>query len=58
MNVFQGTVPMMRGQYELGNRGAQGLDLHGLLSLITWIATVYVLVALGRYLWKKADKLK
>lgn len=33
-------------------------SVHALMALVTWVAVVYVLFALARFLWRKGDKLK
>lgn len=45
--------PMM-----MGWGGTNGIWIHSILALVTWVLIIAVLIALLRWLWKKGDKIK
>lgn len=60
MLMILGTYGMMGNKDKMigGVWNSPFAPLAGVLWILTWIAIVFVLVALGRLFWKKGDKLK
>ncbi len=59
MLMILGGIYKMGGQRGMMEGGMAGNPIVGMImGFLTWAAVLFVLVAIGRFFWKKGDKVK